>query len=128
MPQQFYWHIHHGHLVEPTCEPIEVRVKYIKERKPSEEQKLRLRLIKPVQGELPTDVVDAGRELAEEYKLYYRQPLAVSTRAFGAVADAYYRAAIPNNLPAIEALHAKECLNCPWDGKTIFPAKEQHDA
>ena len=26
---------------------------------------------------------------------------------------------------AIVSLHAKECPDCPWDGKTIFPPAEQ---
>ena len=24
----------------------------------------------------------------------------------------------------IEALHKRECLDCPWDGHTIFPEKD----
>ena len=39
-------------------------------------------------------------------------------------AEAAYDKAIADNLPAIMALHDKECPNCPWDGKTIFP--EEH--
>jgi hypothetical protein len=33
---------------------------------------------------------------------------------------AYYKALEPY-LPAINALHAVECPDCPWDGETIFP-------
>ena len=29
--------------------------------------------------------------------------------------------------PQIEALHKLECLDCPWDGKTIFPKEVHHD-
>jgi hypothetical protein len=28
---------------------------------------------------------------------------------------------------AIEALHAVECPDCPWDGKTIFPTQEEQE-
>ena len=29
---------------------------------------------------------------------------------------------------AVEALHAKECPNCPWDGRTIFPPTSEGSA
>ncbi len=32
-----------------------------------------------------------------------------------------YDEVLRNNMPAIMLLHKKECPNCPWDGKTIFP-------
>src|SRR3990170_785217 len=40
--------------------------------------------------------------------------------AFGKDWDAY-RKAYDKYLPQIEALHALECPDCPWDGFTIFP-------
>ena len=35
------------------------------------------------------------------------------------------RAAYATCLPELEALHAKECPDCPWDGRTIFPERER---
>ena len=32
---------------------------------------------------------------------------------------------IPNTQKGWERLHKKECKNCPWDGKTIFPGKNE---
>jgi len=54
MMDQFYWHIHHEILCEPLREPIEERIAYIKKDKPSNERALRLRLLKPVHGQLPS--------------------------------------------------------------------------
>jgi len=36
-------------------------------------------------------------------------------------AEQAYVEALTKNMPAIEALHAEECPNCPWNGHTIFP-------
>jgi len=89
------WHIHHDALVEPLTEPLENRIKFIKERKPAREIETRLRLMKPVRGKLP--------ELAKAYAEW--------AKAYAA--------------PSVLALHAKECPNCPWNGETIFPPAEQ---
>ena len=32
-----------------------------------------------------------------------------------------YREIYKKHLPLIEKLHQEECLDCPWDGNTIFP-------
>ena len=39
---ELYWHVHHDILVENLTEPIENRIKFIKENKPKDEIKLRL--------------------------------------------------------------------------------------
>jgi len=108
---QFAWHVHHEVLVEALREPIEVRQRYIRECKSPEEQELRLRLLKPVCGELPSEVVEAGLAHGEAWRAYDE-----ARHAYGE--------AITRNLPAIEALHAIECPNCPWDGYTIFAGEE----
>ena len=106
-----YWHIHHDRLLEFATEPIENRIKYIRESKPKSEIALRLKLLKPVQGKLPDDVHKA--------RAAYNKAGADVDKALAALDKA-----IADNLPAIMALHEKECPNCPWDGKTIFP--EEH--
>ena len=48
-----YWHIHHDILAEPLTEPIENRIRFIKNNKPYHEFETSLRLMKPVRGKLP---------------------------------------------------------------------------
>ena len=50
-----WWHVHHEVLWEVLTEPIRNRINYIKEYKPKAEIKLRLKLLKPVLGEIPND-------------------------------------------------------------------------
>ena len=134
-----YWHIHHGCLVEFATEPIENRIEYIREDKPKSEIALRLKLLKPVQGKLPDDVdkawvaydkarADVNKATADVGKAW--TVLDKARAAYNKAREAYNKAeaaydkAIADNLPAIMALHDKECPNCPWDGETIFP--EEH--
>jgi len=125
---KFYWHIHHDILVELATEPIESRIAFIKAHKPKNEQALRLRLLKPVKGALPQAVVKAGAEL-DKSDAEYRKSDAGCRKAYAAYCKSYaeWGKALIANMPAIEALHAKECPNCPWDGKTIFPKQTGKD-
>ncbi len=107
MKIKFYWHIHHDVLVEPLIEPIENRIRFIKENKPKCEIALRLKLLKPVKGKLPVEVVKALEAYVKALEAYNK------------ALEAYNKALIKNK-KAIEKLHAKECPNCPWTGKTIF--------
>ncbi len=50
-----WWHVHHEELYEQLTEPIRNRINYIKKDKPKNEIELRLKLLKPVLGELPKD-------------------------------------------------------------------------
>lgn len=50
-PMELYWHIHHGYLIERQSEPIEARIKYVKDNKPKEEIALRLRLLQRVKNQ-----------------------------------------------------------------------------
>ncbi len=59
---KFYWHIHHGVLLEPLTEPLKNRIEYIKNDKPKEEIELRLKLIKPVKGKLPKELIKKAQE------------------------------------------------------------------
>src|SRR3989339_649441 len=96
----FFWHVHHEVLIE-WCYNYNERASFIRTDKRESEQETRLRLFKPVKGTLPREVGEALQALDKAW------------RAYGE--------ALRKNMPAIEALHKKECHNCPWDGKTIFP-------
>ena len=105
---EFYWHVHHERLCEVLTEPIQNRIDYIKSSKPKNEVKTRLRLLKPVQHpeKLPREWLeaDAKRRKEADREAYVKWM----------EADAKY-------LPQIETLHKKECPNCPWNGRKIFP-------
>ena len=134
-----YWHIHHKLILEFAAEPIENRIEYIREGKPKSEIALRLKLLKPVRGKLPGDVHKAGTVL-DKARADVNKATADVDKAWTVLdkarvaydkareaynkAEAAYDKAIADNLPAIMALHDKECPNCPWDGETIFP--EEH--
>ena len=148
----FFWHVHHDVLLE-WSHNIDERIAYVKSDKPAKEVKLRLRLMKPVQGKLPKKVVEAGKAYGKAWKVYdearkvyneakafynkankkscdeackvWNEACKVRDKAWKVCDEAGndYCEAIWQNLPAIEALHLKECPNCPWDGKTIFPKK-----
>jgi len=103
MKTKFYWHIHHDVLLEPLTEPLKNRIKFIKENKPKDEIELRLKLLKPVRGKLPDEIIKAGRAYDKAGKIYDKTLKKYSKE--------------------INELHEKECPNCPWDSKqqTIFP-------
>ena len=121
-----FWHVHHDILLEWTCEPIEERIEYIQANKPEFEQATRLRLLKPVRGKLPSKLVQAGAVFGQAWAAYNQ------TKATYGPAKPGPRMAEPSTydqaymacLPAIEALHAQECPECPWDGRTIFPQEK----
>ena len=119
----FAWHVHHETLVEPLTEPIENRIAYIKEYKPASQVELRLRLLKPVQGELPAALNKAKAARDKAFTAYAKARAALD-KAWAAYDKA--RAALDKAwaayMPEIEALHAIECPDCPWDGTTIFPS------
>ena len=109
MSVAFAWHVHHEILVEPlTGDGIAERRAYIEKAKPREEIATRLRLLREVRGQLPAEVVEA-----EQASVTARQAYDTARQASDT--------ALRKHMPAIEALHAAECLNCPWDGHTIFP-------
>ena len=92
---EYAWHVHHEALWEDLTEPIERRIQYIKENKPQKEIATRLRLLKPVKD---TSLMLKLAPIDKDYE--------------------DKRAPIDK---AIEKLHKKECPNCPWNGRTIFP-------
>ena len=141
MKYKFYWHIHHTILFEALTEPIENRIKYIKENKPKNEIKLRLKLLKPVKGKLPKEVVEAYKARDEAYKAWDEAHKAWD-EAYNKAWDEAYKAwdeadkarveaykardeATEKYKDKIEALHRVECKNCPWDGRTIFSSLKE---
>lgn len=110
----FCWHVHHDKLAEPLTGPLKNRISYIKREKPKNERALRLRLIKRVRGKLPVGLVKA-RAAYNKARAAYDKARSAYVKVWAA-----YNKAVQDNTPALRALHAKECPNCPWDGKTIF--------
>jgi len=56
---KWYFCIHHQIIVESAIEPIKNRINFIKENKPEYQQKMRLKCLKKVKGELPKEIVKA---------------------------------------------------------------------
>lgn len=85
---QMYWHIHHEVLAEPLTEPVEARIAFINNVKAQnetpEEVALRLRLIKPIKGELPTKLTSAIAAMNELNK-EWTAACAVSDEAWRAL-------------------------------------------
>jgi len=133
---RFYWHFHHDVVAEPLLHPLEQRRRYIRKYKPALERELRLRLIKPVKGKLPKEVIRAGRAVL---KAFARTETIVAENLSGhldghsthhAYANAWheyvrchdvYKNCLRQHSAEIDALHRAECPACPWNGRTIFP-------
>jgi len=68
-PPMWAWHIHHTELVEVLIEPVASRVAWICDSKDPAEIPRRLERLRPVLGELPEAVAEAGRGLIEAVKV-----------------------------------------------------------
>ena len=145
MKIKFYWHIHHDILLEPLTQPLKNRIKYIKENKPKNEIELRLKLLKPVKGKLPDEVIKAGEAYykAQEtsgkvWEAYYKTweasdksweasvkawEVYVKARETRDEAGRAYTKILKKYSKEINILHKKECPNCPWQNGTIFSNK-----
>jgi len=131
--KKYYWHLHHMQLFEEEVEPVEQRIRFIKTSKPKDEIETRLRLIAVVKNQALlrrlTRYIRNLRQAEDAIYKKYEHPSGV-TREEEAVkmeelagARRAYELAELRAKPLIEALHKKECPNCPWDGRTIFPGK-----
>ena len=142
MKIKFYWHIHHDVLLEPLTQPLKNRIKFIKENKPKNEIELRLKLLKPVRGKLPDEVVKARKVYVKAQEAYYKAQEASdkvrkahdkawetydkARKAYDKAWETYdkaredYDKTLKKYSKEINELHEKECPNCPWNGKTIF--------
>jgi len=121
---KWYFHIHHDILLEPLIGPLENRIKFIKEDKPKDEIELRLKLLKSVKGKLPEEFDEAGQNCVEAGQKWDKAGQKYD-KAWQKYKEAWqkYVEARQKYKPQIEALHKKECPNCPWDSEqqTIFP-------
>lgn len=118
-----YWHIHHDVLMEFLTEPIQKRIRYIERHKRKGEVRTRLRLLKPVKGKLPKSLVEAGVAYCAAWFAYWKSQVAKRRVPCDTLRDTYVKA-LATGQPKLEALHKLECLNCPWDGNTIFPTSK----
>lgn len=131
----FYWHVHHNIAIE-WCYDYDERLESIKSHKPKEEQEVRIKLLQPVLGKLPSKLTKAGLAYDKARLAYIeardaydeaRDAYIKTSAAYNKARDAFIKAKhayineMMNCRKAIEILHAKECPNCPWNGKTIFP-------
>jgi predicted ATPase with chaperone activity len=149
---KFYWHVHHDTLLEPS-DNINERIDYIVNNKPKDEIETRIRLIHEIEGNVPESVAQAwdtymnkSREYAavfSEYNTAWYESRFIPERGkindlmmdtFNFIMEKYDRVKkeffMAQTLyydliqtPEIKALHEKECPDCPWNGKTIFPLK-----
>ena len=117
----FFWHVHHDVLLEWSSY-IRKRIEYIKDEKPVDQVEIRLRLMKPVQGELPAAVVEIGKACEDAWRFYWKTCDEAVWRAYDEAWQAY-KEALKANAAVLNELHRKECPDCPWDGETIFPDK-----
>ena len=131
------WHVHHEVILEALTEPIENRMEFIMVHKPVDEQSLRLRLMKPVTGKVPDPVMVAGKRVVEAANAlnksrmsYLYEPTSdvlysqlLADREVFDHTNTDFIQVLAGHEEAIKALHAVECLDCPWDGHTIFPPK-----
>ena len=135
METKFAWHVHHDILLEPLLRPLKTRIAYIRRSKPQEEIEGRLRLLKLVKGELPAEIIEAGRAWVKAFKPSFEaekakaeadkaSPEAVWLEADETLfkAERAWFEALERNREAVEKLHWEECPDCPFrNRKSIFP-------
>ena len=146
------FHCHHDQLYEFVYDYDE-RVRFIKANKPQKEQELRLRLFKliPLElvhskdnkeyqafiktGEARDKAWEASDKAWEAYNnrgkrgkfTIAKEALNKAWEVYNKAWEAYGKAREAYNKKwrvKITSLHEELCPNCPWDGKTIFPAIE----
>ena len=143
----FYWHVHHNILLK-WCYDYDKRVNAIKTTKPANEIEIRLRLLKPVKGGLPKEVVEAWQKYVEvgqkRDKVWQKYSEAWQKRVeagqkYDEATQKYvearqkldevgqkrdkvwqkYGEAIRKHKVEIKTLHAKECGCKEWTGKRL---------
>ena len=117
------WHVYHDQLVSLLTAPIEERRRYIRDYKPPRERALRLRLLHMATG-LPRGPLwraseEAGRVFVEARRGGGVEARRAYDEAWPVFVEAW-RVFVEANRDEIARLHAEQCPDCPWDGKTIF--------
>ena len=124
----FAWHVHHTILLESLTEPMSDRVAYIRDNKPAHEVDIRLALMKKVKGPLPSTLQKAYAAWQKARAAWLKaDPARQKALVAWQKARAAWQKAIDDSMPAIDALHAKECPDCPWTlggQHTIFPVAQ----
>ena len=151
MKKGFAFHCHHDVLVEYVHDYDE-RVKFIKEYKPKSEQGLRLKLFKLIPDELAPgkdsakwEACDKAREACDKAREAYtkaREAYDKAREAYTKAREAYDKAweacdkarvaydkarvaYVAKFGTELQQLHENLCLDCPWDGHTIFPRRSE---
>lgn len=127
------WHIHHNTLCERAGDSLADRAAYVRDNKPEYEIPTRLRLMRPVlngKAESMWKFYNAacgeaqklcgGAACGETWK-FYNAACAEAWKLRGGAACGEAQKLYDEARKPLEALHAVECPNCPWDGTTIFP-------
>jgi len=119
-PIRFGWHMCHDSLVELLTAPIAGRIDWIIHYKDAHEIPVRLKSLRAVLSKLPDRYVQACVELAkangESSKAYAKW---LKTRVEWHSASALFRLTYAECQAELEAIHARECPGCPWDGSTL---------
>ena len=122
-----FWHIHHDVLCEWTND-IQERIAYIRKEKPIDEIETRLKLMKPVKGELPDKFVKALKARKKAWEAYdkawearnkAREAINKAWEACKKAREAYDKAWEAFR-PQLEALHKKECGCKEWNGTEMI--------
>jgi len=139
-PTVFAWHVHHDRPCEPLTEPIANRVDYITAEKEQREIPTRLEWLRPVRGDLPGDVKEAGDKYRKARDKYLeagdkcREAWDKYQEAAGKYQEAgdkcrkardKYQEAAYKCKTDIEALYAIECPGGPWDGEKMVFARSR---
>jgi len=141
---KWYFCIHHQIIVESAIEPIKNRINFIKENKPEYQQKMRLKCLKKVKGELPKEIVkaegvyrkawavfrkaegvyDKERDVFRKAGGVYDKERDVFRKAvdvYGKAVDVYHKTLNKHKKELLEML-AEECPECKfnWEKGIIF--------
>ncbi len=115
-----YWHVHHLYLIE-WCYSYEERADYIKLAKGDLEIPTRLRLFQPIKGKLPWRLTRALRKSSVIGRQYDNTDWDFRLQDKFDESKRFAKTMIKRYNKEIEALHKEECVDCPWNGHTIFP-------
>jgi len=108
-----FWHIHHDVLYEWTND-IQERIDYIRKEKPQDEIKTRLRLMKPIKGNLPDEFDKAQEAYVKAWEAYVK-----ASEAYVKASEAHDKAWEAFK-PKLETLHKKECGCEEWNGARLI--------